>query len=122
MIVLRIAVVVFINSSAAEIHLVQQPGIDHLFERSVNRCTADIASLWILLEIEEQLVRVEMLVTAGNLLDNYPALLCDPLSLGLQKLLKPLERREGDFDGAKGKIVGHGSSDSGLKFETSDFH
>jgi hypothetical protein len=92
MIVLWIAVVMLVDGSATEDHFVQQPRINHFGESAVNRRAANLSNIGICFQIGEQLVRIEMLVPTGNLLDDDSPLLRDSHSLGLQILLEPLER------------------------------
>src|SRR5689334_4440363 len=107
MIVLRIPVIMLVDRPATQDHLVQQARIHHFGKRPIDSRPTDLASIGIVTQIQQQLICIKMLMPAGNLLDNNSPLLRNSLSLGLQKLLKPLKRRESNFDSTEGKVVRH---------------
>ncbi len=97
-VVLRIAVVVFIDGAAAEVHLSQEARIDQLGECAIDGGPAYFAVARLFRERGQQLVGVEVIVVAEDLLDDHPARLSVALSFGPQILLKPLEWGESDLD------------------------
>jgi len=107
-IVLRVAVVVLVDGPAAEHHLPQQTGFDELGERPVDRRPARGGAIGGAAQIGEELLGVEVLVAGTDMLDNHPSLPRDPLPPGLEKLLKPLARRQRHVDLAEREIGGGG--------------
>ena len=55
-------------------------------------------------EVGQQLLGVEVLVTARHIIDDHPPLPRDPLAAGLQKLGEPLGGRERRIDTAEREI------------------
>ena len=106
-IVLRVAVVVFVNAPAAERHLPQQAGFDEFGQRPVDRRPADLLRADEFAQLGQQIVGVEMLVPGKHLLDDDPPLLRDPLPFALQIFFQTLHGRQGDFDGPERIIVTH---------------
>src|SRR5487761_1070600 len=104
MVVLRIAVIVFIDLPALEVHFAQQAGLDQLAQRAINRGTAHGAAAGDFAQLAQQLVGVEVIVAAKDLFYDGPPLRRPPLPAALHELLEPFQRRESDFDRTKGKI------------------
>jgi len=82
-IVLGVAIVVFVDGSAAEGHAAQQPGIDEFVECAINGRPADLVAFGLLREIDNQLFGIEVIVPLEDMIDQNPPLLGDPLSLAL---------------------------------------
>jgi len=98
MIVLRIAVVMLIDSPPVEIHLSQDARIDHLGQRAIDGRPTGFFFTGLTDKHVDQLISVEMLVPLEDLLDDHAPLLRHALAAALQKLLESLERRQRDFD------------------------
>lgn len=110
MIVLRIAVVVFINGAAVEDKFAQESRIDEFRQRAINGRTADMARLPAGRQLLHELIGVEMLVPREDVLDQRQPLLRDPHAATLEEFDEPVAWREGDRNGAEGFIgCGHGS-------------
>lgn len=69
MLVLRIAVIVLINRSPADVELAQETRVDELGQRSINSRAADVAFLPFAGKFLDQLVGVKMIVLMENALD-----------------------------------------------------
>jgi hypothetical protein len=72
-IVLRVTVVVFVDFASLEIHLTQQPRLDQLGECAIDARSARRLSPTRLAQLREQIVGIEMIVTAEDLLNNESA-------------------------------------------------
>ena len=111
MVVLWVAVVVLIDGPAPEHHLPKQARIHHLCERAVDSGPAGLRPLRRLTEPGQQLLGIEMLVMAADVINDHLSLPRDPLAPRLEKLREPLARRQRDVNLAERKVRcdGHGS-------------
>lgn len=117
MVVTGIAVFVLVDASPAQGHLADQAGLGQLAEGAVDRRAAHLALGDQLLQMVHQLVGVEVVVMAEDLLDDEAALLSDPLPPRLEKLHEPILGRLGWFDGTERIVARHeasGSEEEGL--------
>src|SRR5262249_29884005 len=78
--VLRVAVVVLVDSPLANFNSPQQPGVDQLRESAIDRWPADAQAGG--LDIADQLVGIEMLVLGEDVLDQFALLLREALGRG----------------------------------------
>jgi hypothetical protein len=69
-VVVWIAVFVFENAACAQREFANQPGFDQLAERSIDRRTAELPRRQQWSQMVKQLVGIEMVVMAENLLDD----------------------------------------------------
>ena len=100
-VVLRVAVVVFVDGPATERHFAEEARFDQFVERAVNGWAADFVAVVATGEAVDQLVRVEVVVTFEDVVDECPALLRDPLAAALQVFLESLLGGGGDVDFAE---------------------
>ncbi len=100
-VVLRVAVVVFVDGSAAEGHLAKEAGFDQLVECAVDGGAADFVAVFATAQAVDEFVGVEVVVAREDVVDQGPALLCDPLAAALQILLESLLGGGGDVDFAE---------------------
>ena len=100
-VVLRIAVVVLVDGSAAERHLSEEAGFDELVERAVNGGAADFVAIFAAAQAIDQLVGIEVVVAGEYVIDEGPALLRDSLAATLQILLESLLGGGRDVDFAE---------------------
>ena len=107
MVVPRIAVLVLIDATSAESHLANQPGLRQFTQRSIDRWPADLAFGDEVLQMIHQLVGVEVVVMAENLLDDNPTLLRDSLAARLEKLHEPILRWLWRLDGTERVVARH---------------
>ena len=98
MIMLRVAVVMFINRAACDFKFSKQPRVNEFAERPINGGAADVTGFPLAWQLVEQLICIEMLVLAKHMLQQKPALIRIPHALDLQILVKSLRRRGGDVD------------------------
>ena len=105
-IVLWIAVIVFVNTSPVQLETVQQPGVDELFKRPVDRRLTDVVFVTLTRQIFNQRVSIEMLVPGEHLLNQETTLLGLPQPTNLKVLFKPLLRRQGDVDVRQRSLIG----------------
>lgn len=99
MVVLGVAIVVFVNAATVEFETSQKPCVDEFFERSVDSWAADVVRVPLARQLVDQLVGIEMLVSAKDLFDQKDLLLCLAQSATKQVLFKPLNGRLRDCDG-----------------------
>ncbi len=98
MIVLRVAVIVFVDRSAAKVHPPQEPRIDQFVECSVNGGPANLAALRLLGQVENQFLGIKVVVALENEVDQDLPLLSDPLAFALQEFAEALLRAAGNRD------------------------
>lgn len=96
-IVAGIAVIVLEDAPSAQGHLAQQAGRHQFPERPVDRGPAELAARDRLGKMGHQLVGVEVIVVAEDLLDDPPPLAGEPFAPRLEKLGKPLQGRQSDL-------------------------
>ena len=94
-----------VDGPAVEHHLLEQAGVDHFGEGAIDGGPTGPGPFRRLPEVAEQLVGVEVFVTARDVVDDHPPLSRDPLAAGLQKLGEPLRGRERHIHAAE-RIVG----------------
>jgi hypothetical protein len=99
-VMLGIAVVVFVDSPSVQFELPQQAGIDELGQGPIDRRTADVSGVSLGGKLRNELVGVEVLVMAENVVDQDPSLFGVPHSAALEVLGKPLLRRQRDLNRA----------------------
>jgi hypothetical protein len=93
MIMLRIPIIVLIDSAAVELETVQKTRIDEFFERPVNSRLADVILMTLAGKVLNQRVSVKVLVPRENLLDEKSSLLRLAQATALQVLFETLLRR-----------------------------
>lgn len=101
-IVLRIAIIVFVNGATVEHEAAQQAGIDKLVERAIHGRTADVSWFAARWQLFDQGVGVEMLVAAEYVFNQKFALLGHAHAAALQILFETLLRGHRDFQPLKG--------------------
>lgn len=104
MVVLGIAVVMLIDSPAAEDHFAEQTGIDQLRQGAIDGRPTHTAMFFGVRQVGEQLIGIEVLVALRHLLDDDPSLLSDTLATALQELFETLQRRQGYLNIHQAKI------------------
>jgi hypothetical protein len=100
MVVLRVAVVVLVDGTAAEGHPPKETRFDQFVERAIHGRPAHFVAKLGPREVGDQLVGVEMVVSFKNVVDQRTTLLGDPLAAALEVLREPLLRGTGDLNGA----------------------
>ena len=115
MIVLGIAVIMFVDRAAAQIHLAQQSRFHEFRQRTIDGGPAHASRSVLPGDFGDQLVGVEMFVPAEDMVHQRLPLLSISLAATLQKLLKSLLGCERRLDSAKGEFVrGHAVGDAEL--------
>ena len=98
MVMLWIAVIMLIDSSPVKLKAIQQPCVNKLFQRSIDRRLADVILVAFAGKNFNQRVRVKMLVTSDYLLDQETTLLSLPQPANLKVFFESLLRRQSDVD------------------------
>lgn len=91
-----VAVVVLIDGPAVENELAEQAGVDELGERAIDRRPADVPRLAARRELLHELVGIEMLMAAKDVVDQGQPLLGHSHAAALQVLDEPIPRRKRD--------------------------
>ena len=115
-IVTGVAVLMFVDAASPEGHLADQAGFGQFAEGAVDRGPAHLAFGDQLLEMVHQLVGVEVVVMAEDLLDDDPALVGDPFAARLEELHEPIHGGLGRFDRAERVVTRHGKRRLGRGF------
>jgi hypothetical protein len=97
MVVWRIAIVVFVDAAAIQLKATQKPGVDKLFERSVDGGPRYVIGRALAGQLFDQLVGVKVLMMAEDLVDQKSTLIRIAQITTLQVLLKSLVRRHRDL-------------------------
>ena len=108
-IVAGVSVVVLEHAAAAEGHFFQEARFDQFTKSSIDGRPADLPFGDQILKMLHQLVGVEVVVMAEDLLDDNPPLSSYSLASRLQKLREALQRRQGRRDGTEREVVRHGN-------------
>jgi hypothetical protein len=98
MIVLGISVVVLVDGSSPEIHLPQQSGVDEFPKCAIDRGTTHTRLPRQPSHLINQVIRIEMLMSAEDVVHQNTSLLRDAFTPTLEILFEPLHRGEGNFD------------------------
>ena len=104
-----VAVVVLEHAAAAEGHFSQEARFDQFTQRAIYGWPADMPFRDQILKMVHQLVGVEVVVMAEDLLDDNLPLSSYAFASRLQELSKTLFRRQGRGDGTERKVVRHGN-------------
>jgi len=107
-VVLWIAVVMLIDGASVEHELPKQPRIHKLRQRPVDGRPADVTRLPGLWQLLHELVRVEVLVVAEDMVHQRQPLRRDPHAAALQELDEAVPRSEGNLHGTERIGVRHG--------------
>jgi hypothetical protein len=100
MIVLRIPVVMFVNGTTSKRHLSQEARVHQFTEGAVYGGSTDRPSLSNSIQLVDQVVGIEVLMPAKNMIHQQSSLLRNPFPPTLKKFLKSLLRRQGNLDRA----------------------
>ena len=90
MVVLGITVVVLVDSTPLEVHAPQNPSVDELFKRPINGRSTYAMPVLVTTQLVDQVIRIEVLMTLKDRIEEHLLLLRQPFSTTLQKLGKTL--------------------------------
>lgn len=96
MVVLRVAIVVFIDRAAVEREAAEQAGVDEFIQRAIDRRPTDVVRVAGWRQLFHQLIGVEMFMPAEDVIDQRQPLLRDAHPFALKKLDKPIAGRKGN--------------------------
>ena len=102
-IVLRIPIVVLVDTAAFEFELAQQTGVDKLGKRSINRRAADMAGLTFGRQSIHQLVGIKMFMVAEDQLQQHLTLLRTSHAAALKIIAEPLLGSQRNSNGGQGR-------------------
>jgi len=102
MIVLRVAIVVFVNAASIKLETSQKSRVNKFFERPVNSGSRYVVEAPFARKLVHQLVGVEMLMVAKDPFDEKTPLLGVSLASALKVLLEPLDRRHRNGHASQG--------------------
>jgi hypothetical protein len=108
MVVLRIAVIVLVDGPPVEHKLAEQPSVDKLRKRPIDRRPADVPRLPGLRQLLHQLVGIKVLVVAEDMVHQRQPLRRHAHPAALQELNKPVPRGEGNLHGTERIGISHG--------------
>ena len=92
MVVLRVPIVVFIDTSPVQFKSIEQASIDKLSQSSIHRRAGDVICISLGWELFHQLVSIKMLMPIKNLFNQKLALLCVSQAFALLILIESLQR------------------------------